>query len=84
MTVRRRQGAGLWSFLWRPRADGEADLRTRRGARKILELPVSCSLFRHAHGNLLSDTGRHRNAAENPEALWGSWRARWFRRATMS
>jgi glyoxylase-like metal-dependent hydrolase (beta-lactamase superfamily II) len=36
-----------------------------------LELPVSCFLFRHAHGNLLFDTGRHPNAAGNPEALWG-------------
>lgn len=38
---------------------------------ETFELPVSCFLFRHAHGNLLFDTGCHPNVAENPEALWG-------------
>jgi len=38
---------------------------------ETLKLPVSCLLFRHAHGNLLFDTGCHPNVAENPAALWG-------------
>jgi glyoxylase-like metal-dependent hydrolase (beta-lactamase superfamily II) len=38
----------------------------------IIELPVSCFLFRHAQGNVLFDTGCHPSVAEAPEARWGS------------
>jgi glyoxylase-like metal-dependent hydrolase (beta-lactamase superfamily II) len=38
---------------------------------EVIDLPVSCFLFRHPHGNVLFDTGCHPSVAENPEARWG-------------
>lgn len=38
---------------------------------ETVELPVACYLFRHAHANVLFDTGCHPNVAANPEARWG-------------
>jgi len=39
---------------------------------EIIDLPVSCFLFRHPQGNVLFDTGCHPSVAENPEKRWGS------------
>lgn len=39
---------------------------------EIIDLPVSCFLFRHPQGNLLFDTGCHPSVAVSPEARWGS------------
>jgi N-acyl homoserine lactone hydrolase len=39
---------------------------------ETIELPVSCVLLRHAHGNLLFDTGCHPSIADDAEARWGS------------
>ncbi|MDH3701463.1 MAG: N-acyl homoserine lactonase family protein [Alphaproteobacteria bacterium] len=38
---------------------------------EIIELPVSCFLFRHPHGTVLFDTGCHPSVAGNPEKRWG-------------
>jgi len=38
---------------------------------EMIELPVSCFLFIHPHGNLLFDTGCHPEIAVNPEQRWG-------------
>jgi glyoxylase-like metal-dependent hydrolase (beta-lactamase superfamily II) len=38
---------------------------------EMIEIPVSCALFRHPHGNVLFDTGCHPAVAETPEARWG-------------
>jgi len=38
---------------------------------EIIDLPVSCFLFRHPHGNVLFDTGCHPSVAEKPEERWG-------------
>ena len=37
----------------------------------VIDLPVSCFLFRHSQGNVLFDTGCHPSVAENPEQRWG-------------
>ena len=37
----------------------------------VIEMPVSCFLFRHSQGNVLFDTGCHPSVAENPEQRWG-------------
>lgn len=38
---------------------------------EMIELPVSCFLFRHAQGNVLFDTGCHPSVACDPEQRWG-------------
>src|SRR5438445_6775919 len=38
---------------------------------EMIELPVSCILLRHAHGNVLFDTGCHPSIAEDPEPRLG-------------
>lgn len=38
---------------------------------EVIDLPVSCFLFRHAHGNVLFDTGCHPSVVANPEERWG-------------
>ena len=38
---------------------------------EMIELPVSCFLFIHPHGNVLFDTGCHPEIAVNPEERWG-------------
>lgn len=37
----------------------------------LIDLPVSCFLFRHAQGNVLFDTGCHPTVAVAPEVRWG-------------
>jgi glyoxylase-like metal-dependent hydrolase (beta-lactamase superfamily II) len=37
-----------------------------------IDLPVSCYLLRHAHGNVLFDTGCHPSVQTDAEARWGS------------
>jgi glyoxylase-like metal-dependent hydrolase (beta-lactamase superfamily II) len=39
---------------------------------ELIDLPVSCFLFRHPQGNVLFDTGCHPSVALNPEKRWGS------------
>jgi glyoxylase-like metal-dependent hydrolase (beta-lactamase superfamily II) len=39
---------------------------------EMLELPVSCALFRHPKGNVLFDTGCHPGVAADPEGRWGA------------
>ena len=39
---------------------------------EIIDLPVSCFLFRHPQVNVLFDTGCHPSVAENPEERWGN------------
>ncbi len=39
---------------------------------ETIEIPVSCFLFRHPHGNVLFDTGCHPTVATNPEDRWGT------------
>ena len=38
---------------------------------EMIELPVSCVLLCHRHGNVLFDTGCHPSVAEDPEGRWG-------------
>jgi len=38
---------------------------------EIIDLPVSCFLFRHAQGNVLFDTGCHPTVAVKPDERWG-------------
>jgi len=38
---------------------------------EMIELPVSCYLFRHEQGNVLFDTGCHPITATDAEARWG-------------
>ena len=49
-----------------PGADREAEF----------ELPVSCTLLRHAQGNMLFDTGCHPQVLDDPAARWGDLAAR--------
>lgn len=37
-----------------------------------IDLPVSCFLFRHSHGNVLFDTGCHPDVARDAESRWGA------------
>jgi N-acyl homoserine lactone hydrolase len=38
---------------------------------ETIDLSVCCALIRHAHGNVLFDTGCHPSVAEQGEARWG-------------
>jgi N-acyl homoserine lactone hydrolase len=38
---------------------------------ETIDLSVCCALIRHAHGNVLFDTGCHPSVAERGEARWG-------------
>jgi glyoxylase-like metal-dependent hydrolase (beta-lactamase superfamily II) len=38
---------------------------------ETMDVPVSCALLRHRHGNVLFDTGCHPSVPDDPKARWG-------------
>jgi hypothetical protein len=38
---------------------------------ETIDLPVACILLRHAHGNVLFDTGCHPDTADDASGRWG-------------
>lgn len=38
---------------------------------ETIDIPVSCALLRHSHGNVLFDTGCHPSVPDDPQARWG-------------